>query len=143
MHAYKEKYTYTYISARLLYTKCYLIYNQSPKFPASSPYRISNSPLKSTVGNSAICTFKLPYGLNVTSTTFPVQFLGASGTGAGILLYSGHSISHPRAVMLVGGAPDAQMGFAKASVSVLLALQWKVKEEGSMAMFQGWVAVML
>lgn len=65
--------------------------------------------LRSTTGNSAMWTFRLPYGLSTNSVTLPMHFrfvwpFGSAGRGAGNPLYSGHAISQPLPVIYVGGA---------------------------------------
>ena len=79
--------------------------------------------LKSTVGSSAMWILRLPNGLNVTSTTGPVQFLVpliGRGTGAGTPLYKGHSIWQARAVMKFGGPPGVQSGLGRLLSALLL-----------------------
>ena len=65
--------------------------------------------LKSTTGNSAMCTFKLTYGRRPTSTTFTTHFLlfcpfGNFGSASGSPIFIFHSTAHPFPVTYMGGA---------------------------------------
>ena len=84
------------------------------EFAKAIPFKVAHScDPRCTIGNSAMCTFKLPYGLSTTCTASRTQVrfsLTANGTGAGMPFSNGHSISQPRPVMYDGGAPGDQIG---------------------------------